>query len=73
MASILYLFWPPCSMWGSRGRDQIQAAVATYTTASAILVPLTCCAGPGMEPAFCCRDTAYPAVPQWETSASFEI
>ena len=30
-------FWPPHSIWSSQARDQIQATVATYTAAIAIL------------------------------------
>ena len=48
-------------------RDQIQAAAASYTTAAAVLNPLTHCARLGIEPAsLCSRDIADPAAPQQE-------
>ena len=40
----------PRGIWSSWARDQIQAAVATYATAAAVLDPLTHCAKPGLEP-----------------------
>ena len=58
-------FWPPCSISSSLARDQIQAAVATYSATVATSDPLTHSAGLGIEPASCCcRDTAHPVVPQ---------
>lgn len=65
--TIFVLIWPPCGMWSSQARYQVWAAVATYTAAAAMLDPLTCCAGLGIEPAsWRCRDTVYPIVPQQE-------
>ena len=31
---IIFLFWPPHSIWSSWTRDQIQATVATYAAAA---------------------------------------
>ena len=54
-------------MQSSHSREHIQARVATYTAAAAMLDPLTHCAGPGIEPAsWCCRDTSDPISPQQE-------
>ena len=51
----------------SPARDQIQAVVAIYVAAVAMLDPLIRCAWLGIEPAsWCCRDTADPVAPQWE-------
>ena len=41
---IFSFFWPPHSIWSFWGRDQIWAAVLTYTAASATWDPLTFCA-----------------------------
>ena len=52
-------------MWSSQARDQIQAAVVTYTAD-----PLTHYAGLGIEPAnWCCRDAFSPIVPQQDLLA----
>ena len=32
-------FWPPCGIWSSQSRDQIQATTATYAAAEAMLDP----------------------------------
>ena len=32
-----FLFWPPCSMWSSQAKDQIQSAIETQAR--------TCCCG----------------------------
>ena len=60
-------FLSTCGIWSSRARDQIWAAVWTYTTAAPTPDPLTHCAGPGIEPVFWhCRDTADPVELQQE-------
>ena len=41
---LFFFFWPPHGTWSSWARDQIQATVATYTTAMATADPLTHCA-----------------------------
>ena len=70
MPKIFFFFffsWPPFGIWSSWAQDQIQAAVSTYTVATATLDLLTHCARPGIEPLSShCRDTANPIVPQWE-------
>ena len=61
----VFFFWLPSGIWSSRTRDQIQVTVATYTTAVAMLDPLTHYAGPETKSAsWCCRDSADPIVPQ---------
>ena len=45
------VFWPPYGIWSSQARDQIQAAIATYTEAVATMDPLTSCAWLRIEPA----------------------
>ena len=63
----LFLFWPPCSIWGFWARDWIQATVTTYAAAVATAGSLTNCARPGMEPASqCSRDTTDPLAPKQE-------
>ena len=59
------LFWYPCGIWSSQGRDLIQATVATYTEAAAVPDPLTHWAGPGVKPVtWRCRNATNPTVPQ---------
>ena len=60
----IFLFWPPCGIWNSQARDQIQHTVVTYATAAAMPDPLTHCARPGIEPtSWCCKDSANPMLP----------
>lgn len=67
MFVFLFLLWLPCGIWSSPARDQIRAAVATYTAALATPDPLTHFAGPGIEPVLWqCRNAADPIVPQQE-------
>ena len=62
-----FLFWPPCSIWRSQSRDQIQVTAMTYTIAVATRDPLTHHAGPGTEPvSWCCREAADPIAPEQE-------
>lgn len=58
----LFLFWLPRNIRSSQAKDQIRAAVATYTAAAA-----THCAGLGMEPtSWRWRDAADPIASQQE-------
>ena len=58
----LSFFCHPC--WA---RDQILAAVVTYTAAVAVPDPLTHCVGPEIKPgSWCCRDAVEPIASQWE-------
>ena len=55
--SPFFFFWPPCGIWSSQARDQIQATQSL----------LIHCAWMGIEPAsWCCWDMANPVAPQWE-------
>ena len=64
---LVFLSWPPCGVWGSWARDQIQAAGATYAAAAAAPDPLSHCAGLGIDPSsWHCRDAADPIELQWE-------
>ena len=56
--SFLFFFWPPCGIWSSQARDQIQATDARS---------LTHCAALGSEPSSpCCRDATDQITPQQE-------
>ena len=78
-----FLFWPPHGTWSSQARDQIWAAVATYTAAAAMPYPLTHCAGLGIEPvSWCCRNplvvgtptiSYYSFQPRWSQNTSNKI
>ena len=58
-------FWPPCGIWSSWAKDQIRAAVGTYTTAVAMSDPLTHYAWLGIKPvSWFCREAIDPVVPQ---------
>ena len=57
----------PSAIGSSQARDQIGAAVVTYTITVAAPDPLTHCARPGMEPAsWGCRDSTNAIAPQQE-------
>lgn len=63
----LFLFWLPRNIRSSQAKDQIRAAVATYTAAAA-----THCAGLGMEPtSWRWRDAADPIASQQELPLLF--
>ena len=66
---LFFNFWPPHGLWSFWARDQIQAAVATYTTTAATLDPLTHCARLGIKPvSWRCRDAADPLHPSRNSS-----
>ena len=56
------LFGPPDGLWSSQARHQIQAAVATYTTAVAMLDPLTHCTRRGWGSSPCPRAAETPLI-----------
>ena len=66
-SNFFFSFFDCSKIWNSQARDQIQAAVVTYTSMAATPGPLTYCSGLGIEPvSWCCRDAADPVVPQRE-------
>ena len=64
---LLFLSWPPCSIWSSQARDQIWAAVATYAHRCSHTRSSTHCARLGIEPVSQgSRNTAHPILSQWK-------
>ena len=58
-----WVFWPPPrrGMWSSRARDQVRAAVVSYTPAAAALVPLPTVPGQGSN--LCPSAPEVPPIP----------
>ena len=63
-----------CSIWSSRARDQLQAAVLNFEAAGETPDPLIHCARPGIKPvSWHCRDATDPIVPQQELLKSTSL